>query len=421
MLLLRRAFATAATKAPSSSARPLAAAAASPSTPAPEPDTFPEWKPAFAVPEQCHSIFTLPHISSFTTKNSMTNSSQAVSKPLAPTALLANLVDTVMLRQSWLSLVDLINAEMKKPESKDKIFLDSRAGSGKSTFLNLAASHYKAFGYIVLHFPNVQSWISGLEPYAKPEGSPYFTQSSFTSVVLKQILDVNSAVLDKITVKGAYTFGTTPFSGTLSQLLTVGIENTTESHKVLESFMNELLEFPENRPPVLFSFDQVNAFYGKTAYFDTESKPILADQMALMRPFINLMSRPSIPKATLLAATDQTTTQIKSPFLNHHLTNPTAAPPTPTDLSQFSTFGNALVNKSIAPALYDPFTFKNNVHPVGVKVFAVPALSVGEAYSLVEGLRKKGLVGVGKVGDEFVQKTVMVTKGNARDVLKYCV
>ncbi|KAJ3083509.1 37S ribosomal protein S23 mitochondrial [Rhizoclosmatium hyalinum] len=399
---------------------------------------LPEWTPKFATKDKHNTLFALPQTAAaFAIKNSFLNSTQQLAKTRAKTLFRESTADAVLLRDSWLAFVHAANAELAAPESKNKLVLDARPGAGKSAFLNLAASHFRAFDYIVLHFQNIASWTSGLEPYARAPDSDLFTQSAFTAVVLKQIADVNASVLDKITVKGSYSFGNKPFSGTLSQLLAVGINNEKNAQKVLESFMNELLEFPENRPPVLFSFDQVNALYTNTAYFDEESKPIHANKLALLRPFIQLLTRPTVPKACILAATDQTTTQIKSPFLNHLISqkqqqqhkdasSSTSSSTTTTsasaeNLSEFSSFGNALVSKEIAPAIYDPVTFMTDVHPVGVVVHTVPEFQVNEAYALVDGLKRAGKLQVSRVSDEFVQKAVMVTKGNARELLKYCV
>ncbi|KAI8615008.1 mitochondrial ribosomal death-associated protein 3-domain-containing protein [Chytriomyces sp. MP71] len=398
-------------------------------------DSHPDWTPSFAVPEKCNSIFKLPAatLAQFAIKNSSTSATKQITKSLASTGYLASLTDTIMLRESWLSLLSLINGELSKEQSKMKIFLDAQGGVGKSTFLNLAATHFKSFDTIVIHLPSVANWISGLEPYDESAEEGMFTQAAFTSTVLSQFFKVNGPLLEKVVVQGKYEFDGAAFSGSLAQLVSIGIDSPKHSHKVLDAFISELLEFPENRPRVLFSFDQVNAFYSKTAYHDTKSNVLLADQLELLRPFMQILARPTLPKAAVICATDRTNGEINSPFLTHLLNGSPAAardltdaalvytPPNPDNLAEFSAFGNAVVPPAVAPALYDPFTFKAEVHPRGVAKFAVPCLQMGEAYALVEGLRRSGQLKVGKVSDEFVQKAVMVTKGNAREVLKYCV
>ncbi|KAI9350204.1 mitochondrial ribosomal death-associated protein 3-domain-containing protein [Obelidium mucronatum] len=444
--MLRRALTTAASANATAASAPIiasaaanaavaaAAASADVSSVQPVSDAVPAWTSKFALPDRCNSMFKL-NSASFAIKNSSSNSSQSIAKSLASTTFFSNITDTVMLRESWLDLLNAINKQGQKDSTTVKIFLDSRSGNGKSTFLNLTATHFKSFGHIVLHFPNLSSWVSGLEPYAKSDDSPYFTQSTFASVVLSQILKVNSEVLDKITIQGKYKIGESEFKGSLSEFLAVGVEDSKHAHNVLNSFINELIEFPENRPLVLFSFDQVNALYCKTSYYDTESNAILPDQMALLRPFISLLARPSIPKAAVVCATDHTLTTIKSPFLNHILkqspkvadvvegATPIKITPNPEDLSAFSSFGNALVSKSIAPAIYDPITFKSGdgIHPVGVAVFTIPDLQVKEAYKLLEGLLSAGKLKVNSVSDDFVKKAVMITRGNPREILKFCV
>ncbi|KAJ3407208.1 hypothetical protein CcCBS67573_g02118 [Chytriomyces confervae] len=430
-----------ATPAPTAASNPAAA-----STPSTSTDAVSEWTPALAVPEKLNSLFRLPSASNsiFTIKNSSASASQSIKKALASSLFLENMKSTVMLRDSWLSLLSLINSEVAKSESKMKIFLDGASGAGKSTYLTHVATHFKSFGFIVVHLPNVANWVSGLEPYAQSPDSPHFTQPAFTSTVLKQIHDVNAEVV----VKGSYVFEETPFSGTLSELLSVGIESPSKAHKVLDSFISELLEHPENRPKVLFSFDQVNALYTTTSYNDTNSNPILSSQLELLRPFLRVMSTPVIPKGIVVCACDNTNTKIRSPFLSHLLQSIPQAitkdlqeytPPTPKDLSPFSATQpssissqssavtnekspHAIVSETVSPALYDPFTFDSAAHPRGVLArYNVPGLQPGEAYALIEGLRKTGALQVSKVSDAFVVKAVMLTNGNAKALLNYCI
>ncbi|KAJ3133277.1 hypothetical protein HK100_004538, partial [Physocladia obscura] len=365
------------------------------------------YKPVYANKDFLNALFTMPELSLFKINNSQLNSSQVAAKSLATSQFLAKLSDVAMLRESWLDFLDQINTELKKQESNVKLFL-------------------------------VASWISGLEPYAKSEKNstpPLFTQSVFTSEVLRQISEANSNVFKKIQVIGSYAFKREiPFTGSLFTLVKAGADKTLPPHDVLEAFIAELLAYPENRPYVLFSFDQVNALYTKTAYFDTDSRRIFSYQFELLSPIVSLLARKTIPKAAVICAVDRTNGEIKSNFLDHLLQNPNpVAVDAITDLSRFSSFGNAVVSRKIAPALYDPVTFNTEIHPAGAKRVEVPALNFTEAYALIDGLRRSGKIKVrtsqhlaarfsadgtdsvaagslSKLSQNFVQKSVMVTQ-----------
>ncbi|KAJ3334225.1 37S ribosomal protein S23 mitochondrial [Blyttiomyces sp. JEL0837] len=370
---------------------------------------LPEWEPSLAVSENVGKVFQIPPSNDLFRHSSLQGSG-------------------LMLRESSLNLMDAVNGEIKKPQTSTKICLDGPAGAGKSSSLGLLSAHFQKLDWIVLHLQNPSHWLAAKEPYAKDEASKTFTQSQLTSKVLGSLLKSNQETLKKVAFRGDLTVGGTKFTGSLLDLVTLGSNNQTHSHSCLEALVKDLLDHPESRPPVLVAVDQVNSFYSKTAYFDTDSTRLTSDQFAIVNSFAKLLTRPSLSNMAVIAATDRTDPAIKSAFFDYHLeTCPTFEKSSSSDKLSVPKYQSmpgvenspALLPHALAPAANDVFMLTKEFHPVGLTKYVIPSMSKSET---VEFLRHHqtttGRLHQNKLSQDYIIKTWMISGGNPGQIIK---
>ncbi|KAJ3348385.1 hypothetical protein HDU83_001337, partial [Entophlyctis luteolus] len=238
---------------------------------------------------------------------------------------------------------------------------------------------------------------------------------------------------------------------TLATLAQIGVLQQEYAHAALDALIAELVapSAAAKRPHVLFCFDQANALFSRTAYYDTESRVIDAHRMALLRPFIDVLARPDgVPKAAVVFATDDRHTQTRARALAGQLQTAAAAaagavpsPTTPVVQQQQEQQQPHSAEAAAAAAAAAAATARAVV--AGARVVAVPPMDAGEAGALVDGLRRRARMLatqqqqqqteharadaaaatpllVQRLDNDLVSKAVMLTGGNARDLLKYC-
>ncbi|KAJ3413451.1 28S ribosomal protein S29, mitochondrial [Chytridiales sp. JEL 0842] len=363
-----------------------------------------EWKPTDALPAHKGEFYSMPP--GFRTLNDK----------------------GIMLRDSTLDIINIINTEAEKSGNVSKILLDGESGTGKSAILSHLASHYKALGWIVIYIPNVSSWTSGEFPYDLPKGSEVYTQPTLTVSILERILSANSAELSKIAVVGdGVVVNRQKIKGSLADVAQAGIKFPDHAHTALYILLNQLEDHSSKRPPVLFAIDQINTFYTTTQYYDRESKALTADRLATVAPFLRLLAAEKLQKTVIVGAMDRTHSTIKSRFLEHvsnsvNNVNKSAKPPIGTskyqDLSHIGTFG-VLLPEVLAPAATDPFIVKSEVHPKNLVKYSVPVFSRAEIDALLRNHQKRKFLLRNKVDNNLVDKLKMVTGGNAREIVKF--
>ncbi|KAJ3193313.1 hypothetical protein HDU82_002860 [Entophlyctis luteolus] len=236
---------------------------------------------------------------------------------------------------------------------------------------------------------------------------------------------------------------------TLATLAQIGVLQQEYAHAALDALIAELVapSAAAKRPHVLFCFDQANALFSRTAYYDTESRVIDAHRMALLRPFIDVLARPDgVPKAAVVFATDDTHTQTRARALAGQLQAAAAAavavPSTTTPVVQQQEQQQQPHSAEEAAAAAAAAATARAV-VAGARVVAVPPMDAGEAGALVDGLRRRARMLatqqqqqqteharadaaaatpllVQRLDNDLVSKAVMLTGGNARDLLKYC-
>ncbi|KAJ3102513.1 28S ribosomal protein S29, mitochondrial [Phlyctochytrium planicorne] len=313
----------------------------------------------------------------------------------------------VMLRGFTLGLLKNTIEELGKESSTRKVVLDGEAGVGKSAVLNQVASHFLSLDHIVWMLPR-----PGKEFYAKE--SEGFTQSALASTVLKQFLQMNSALLAKIQVKGTHEIGKETFKGSLEKLVELGVSNQESSHQVLNATVSELVENSTDRPPVVFIIDQLNAFYTKTAYNDTDSSVITSDKFQLVQSFYKVLQQPSLKNAAVLAATDRTDPFIRSPYLDTLLSihqNDRRKGAKYEDLQTVDPFGVVLPEK-LDLLSNDGFAGKD-VAPKGLERLDLKGLDRSEVESLLEMLSEEKVFH-GKLSKNIVEKALLLSGGNAK-------
>ncbi|KAI9361628.1 mitochondrial ribosomal death-associated protein 3-domain-containing protein [Zopfochytrium polystomum] len=371
----------------------------------------PAWTPANAVAASCGKFFS-------------PSPDFTVALPKGRGSL-----NSIMLRQSTLDVMSAINGEIKRGTSKTKICIDGRPGSGKTAALSIVASHYQKLGWIVVSIPDVAYWVSGKEPYAFVKESGLFTQNTIASRVAGEILRANSDALSKIPTKDG---------GNLANLLKQGQSRPTTSHAVIDEFLSSLLVARE-RPPVLFSIDSVNALYAKTAYYDVDSSVLTADRFALMKSFINVLTKNEIENGAVVCATNHSDPAIRSPLFRdlieeaNELSLPAHKPATgsipsvgtlpsrPRRIPPIAAENADLVGagvvlpENMAPGMFHPLFARTDLHPAGLARFEMPRFSRKEM-----GYYLRHCKAVGTFHDDLTDGVVLkicaVTGGDLRQV-----
>ncbi|KAI9298774.1 hypothetical protein K502DRAFT_169011 [Neoconidiobolus thromboides FSU 785] len=194
---------------------------------------------------------------------------------------------SLLLRNSSLKLINLIN-EMDAKKQQLPIILDGMSGSGKSShLLQLVSYSLIKKNWVVIYIPNAINWVNGTSSYNPDIEKDLYQQPQLTNEFLKQIQYLNKDNLDKIVLENDVTFNQVKFSkGTkLNQIILNGINDlavSTDCMKLLFDVLEKQKEFP-----VLLAIDEINNFYGTTAYFNKNSEPIQATQLS----FINQLNQ----------------------------------------------------------------------------------------------------------------------------------
>lgn len=377
-----------------------------------------QWNPSDAVQESIGQFFTVPN-------------------SLMATKGKNRIISEYMCRSSTLDLIDAVNKQVVLASNRSKIFMDGRPGSGKSAALSLMSTHFHGLGWIVIKLGDVSRWIRGVEPYSRDKDDKFYSQKELTASVISNILEVNAKSLQKITSKDGET---------LAQLLKKGQSDLSQSHKVLDKFLAELID-AKNRPPVIFAFDAVNAFYSKTEYFSVDSKEIMAPEFALINSFLSVLTREEIPHGAILCALDSTDSRIKSHILDSLVSSAPLSPqcrepampftpsfaPLPTTTTALSAFADINISNTntnveekvilpaeLSPAEYDPLEkFMNEIKPRGdVQRWDMARFSRGELLDYLRFSQRCGRFH-GDLTDQLIHKIKAITGGDMTQVKRY--
>ncbi|KAJ3043392.1 37S ribosomal protein S23 mitochondrial [Rhizophlyctis rosea] len=262
------------------------------------------------------------------------------------------------------------------------------------------------------------------EPYDEAKGSNgrYLDQPQAAAKLLKAIEALNGELLKKIQASSG--------KGTLSDIVKRGIADSTIAHESVEALFAELSSTgAQDKPPVLLAIDQVNGLYSRTQYKDVDNGDIYADRFTTSRHFINFLNGERKLHGAILTATDNSTSQIKSPLISHIVKHSPsiALPPSDSrlpitesrvrDLSGVDEFG-VLLNKELAPESWDEVSGREEVHPKGVVRVEVGDFGREEVDVLLRYYDGAGLLSEARKRPGVVEKFLMMTGGNGVRIFK---
>ncbi|KAI9088878.1 mitochondrial ribosomal death-associated protein 3-domain-containing protein [Phlyctochytrium arcticum] len=362
-----------------------------------------EWVPQKAVKTNVGEVLRIP--------NDLTD---AISKDSFSRTVASHPQFAFMLRQTTLDLIQKITSSSKA--SSTPVIIDGPRGAGKSVALLQLASHFRKQGWITMYIPKTTVWTDGTQPFALVKDTKLYEQPELVSGLLTQFLALNKDLSSIKTTNGQ----------TLKDLANEGIKNSARAHKALEEIVNTLLA--QKDKPFLLAIDQINTFYSKTAYRDTESQPILATSLSIVNFFNNILTSPQKAiNSAIVGAKDYSDTYIQAPLFNAitaEQSRASSSTKTTTNLNsseepipETSPYG-ALLPKTLSPETYDPYTSSIKTIPQKFQVWELPPYNLFEIASALHFYQNAGVLREEKLNRPLIEKFLAVTGGNALKVYR---
>lgn len=125
--------------------------------------------------------------------------------------------------------------------------------------------------------------------YAPVEGTPLFSQNTYTANLLSQISKANATVLSSIEVTQQHTLPIPiPPKTTLARLAELGARDPEISWPIFKALWSELTA--PGRPPVLMTVDSLSHIMRESDYRNPEFELIHSHDLTLVNHFINYFS-----------------------------------------------------------------------------------------------------------------------------------
>lgn len=274
--------------------------------------------------------------------------------------------------------------EAKKRQGR--LVLDGDRGSGKSVLMLQAQAMALLKGCIVVHFPEAQDLViahTAYQPLETSEGTIY-VQPYYTAKLLGNIAKANHALLSTLQISQQHQLPIPIQSNiSLARFAELGAEDPSLAWPVWQALWSELTAPSQpdtqglRRPPVMISMEGLNHTMRPSAYLDTDTKPIHAHDLALVKTFTDFLSgKTRLPNGGLVLAATNASNKASSPTLDHLL-------------AVRSTPGGQTAPK------WDPYTRQDGrvvSSMKGVEVVKVQGLSKPEARGIMEYYAKSGMV-----------------------------
>ncbi|KAI8920044.1 mitochondrial ribosomal death-associated protein 3-domain-containing protein [Powellomyces hirtus] len=377
-----------------------------------------EWGPAKAKVENIGEFLRLPE--------SMLSGATTTADGLYPPALARQGLSAFMLRQTTLDVLEAVSQEASKEVCSGVIALDGSRGVGKSVTLLQTVSHCAKNGWVAIYLPHPSQWVNGTEPFEPVQGTSTFAQPGVAVRILKHFLQLNSSS-GLATIKSE--------SGeNVSEIARQGVADPSRAQKALDEVLAALASGGKDRAKVLIAVDQINTFYCKTAYHDSESREVIANQLAAIQSFAGFFTlEKKLAHGALICAVDRSDTQHSSPLLNSLLSSrksATASAPSQTsrpqhlqkqyhDLAAVDEFG-VLLPERLAPASYDPLASATHLHPKLTRPIVVPPYDLYEVACAAAYYTDCDALGNVEVTRDYVEKELVLTGGNPLKLHKRC-
>ena len=195
----------------------------------------------------------------------------------------------------------------------------------------------------------------GYEPYDKRnDDSGMYYHPELARKLIQKVLETNKESLPD----------------QLIQLLKKGLEK--DGQLVWNEFLSQVLQ--QKQIPVLIAIDQINFFYSKTDYYDTESNILTADRFEMVKTWLNILKTKQNENIKMVVAQDGSDFLHSAPLFSS-LISKTA--------HEFHSLDSAgvVLNSQLDPTVQDPFP--SELLPEKVDVFGIEPLSKQELESWV--------------------------------------
>ncbi|KAJ3024161.1 37S ribosomal protein S23 mitochondrial [Thoreauomyces humboldtii] len=347
-------------------------------------------------------------------------------KGLYPLALAKEGLSSFMLRQVTLDVIAAAGKAARESHSKGVIAIDGVRGVGKTVTMLQTVSYYVSEGWIVFYLPQVSQWVNGIEPFEFDPKSSTYQQPAVAARILEHFVNLNSSkVLGQLVTKDGKK---------VADVARDGAENPERAQTALDAVLAALAGTSTERPSVLLAVDQVNAFYCKTAYHNTDSQVITANQLAVVRSFSDILNQQTkIPNSAVICSVDRSDTQHSSPLINKLFSTTEAAEVTKQtpnanpqlekryhDLAAVDEFG-VLLPERLAPASYDLLaTTASELLPKISQLVKVQPYSLYEVASAASYYVDIEALATAQLTREYVEKELVLTGGNPLRLHRRC-
>ncbi|KXS18588.1 hypothetical protein M427DRAFT_53542 [Gonapodya prolifera JEL478] len=343
-------------------------------------------------------------------------------------------IPALLLRKSSLDIIHHTITEPDRKSNQHRLILTGPPGVGTSSLLLQTVTRCQEMGWIVVYITRPAEWTDAFQPFHPREGTDLFDQPELASRVLQDIKQFSGSALHKTRLSKPRNFGRSHLTkeSDLSTLLDVGANDSQHAHAVLDAFFEEL-SVGNDRPPILFAIDSVNALLSTTAYADLDNKPLPSDRLSLVRPFLHvLLGDTHIPKSAFLGTLNASELIIESPSLNRLLAtapslngNPNAPPgatpkPDRLDAKQIlSRFPDPSKVVGVYTEKMDEFSGKVTSIP-GLRKFEVPLMSKAEVEGMLRYYIDTTVYRNQQLTPDLVNRCYIISAGNPGRLLKMC-
>ncbi|KUJ22703.1 mitochondrial ribosomal protein [Mollisia scopiformis] len=190
-----------------------------------------------------------------------------------------------------------------------RLVIDGEKGSGKSLMLLQAMATAFVKEWVVLNIPEAQELTNAVNDYTPVDGTKptLWSQNTYTANWLGQIGKANNAVLQNTTMRKEYKLPIPVQSNiSLARLCELGARDPDVAWPIFQAFWSEITN--PGRRPVLICLDSLSNIMQTSSYRAPDYSLIHSHDLAIVRHFVNLLSRPTsgLPNGgAIIAATSR--------------------------------------------------------------------------------------------------------------------
>ncbi|KAF9070753.1 mitochondrial ribosomal death-associated protein 3-domain-containing protein [Rhodocollybia butyracea] len=178
-----------------------------------------------------------------------------------------------------------------EPSHQSNYVLTGPTGCGKSFVLLQAVQYCLAKEWVVIYIPRAKTLVNSTTMHTYDLRTRTYFQPKFAQQLLQRTLDVNSKVLETMTMREGVNFDRRSFPAgtTLAALAAGGAKEQAISSVAFETLIGELCA--QSKIPILLAIDDFQALYTpKSSYRDPHFSAIRPYHLALPRILLELAS-----------------------------------------------------------------------------------------------------------------------------------